>query len=115
LDSLAFRYAAVFKTIESLTNQSIAGVRIIGGGRQNAYLKQATANATGLPVLAGPVAATVIGNIIVQAIASGRFSLLANAREYVARKVESQTFMPKDSITCKDAMRRYAEIEVRHI
>jgi rhamnulokinase len=115
LDSLAFRYASVLKTIESLTDQSIAGVRIIGGGSQNAYLNQATANATGLAVLAGPVEATVIGNIVVQAIASGRFSSLANARDYVARKAGSQTFMPRDSITYKDAMRRYAEIEARYI
>lgn len=115
LDSLAIRYASVLGSVASLTNQAIEGVRIIGGGSQNAYLNQATANATGLPVLAGPVEATVIGNVVVQAIASGRFSSLANARAYVARKTQSQTFMPKDSIACMDAMRRYAEIEARYI
>jgi len=114
-DSLAFRYAAVLRTIESLTNQAIKGVRIIGGGSQNAYLNQATANATGLPVSAGPVEATVLGNVIVQGISQGRFSSLAGAREYVASKMQSQTFTPKDSTACKDAMRRYAEIEARYI
>ncbi|HYV25705.1 MAG TPA: rhamnulokinase family protein [Pyrinomonadaceae bacterium] len=114
LDSLAFRYASVFRTIESLTNQRIKGVRIIGGGSQNAYLNQATANATGLPVRAGPVEATVIGNVIVQAVSSGRFSSLADAREYVGQKIESQTFMPKDSTACGGAMRRYAEIEAQY-
>ncbi|HXI24288.1 MAG TPA: rhamnulokinase family protein [Pyrinomonadaceae bacterium] len=114
LDSLAFRYAAVLKTIESLTNQAIKAVRIIGGGSQNVYLNQATANAARLPVSAGPVEATVIGNVLAQAIASGCFSSLANAREYVSRNMQSRTFMPIDSIACDDAMRRYAEIEARY-
>jgi rhamnulokinase len=114
LDSLAFRYASVFRTIESLTNQRIKGVRIIGGGSQNAYLNQATANATGLPVLAGPVEATVIGNVIAQAVSSGRFSSLADARGYVASKMQSQTFSPNAGSASKHAMRRYAEIEARY-
>jgi rhamnulokinase len=115
LDSLAFRYAAVVKTIESLTHQTIAGIRIIGGGSQNAYLNQATANATGLPVSTGPVEATVIGNLLVQAIADGRFASLADAREYVARHLQSQVFMPHASPACAEAMRRYAAIETRYI
>jgi rhamnulokinase len=115
LDSLAFRYAAVLRTIESLTNRSIKGVRIIGGGSQNAYLNQATANATGLPVLAGPVEATVIGNVAVQAIASGRFASLQQAREHVARNLKSQTFMPRDSIAGEETMRRYAQIEASFV
>jgi rhamnulokinase len=94
LDSLAFRYASVLRTIESLTKQKIKGVQIIGGGSRNSYLNQATASATGLPVSAGPVEATVIGNVLVQAIAHGRFASLAEARQYVARNVQSQTYLP---------------------
>jgi rhamnulokinase len=115
LDSLAIRYASVLRAIESLTNQAVKGVRIIGGGSQNAYLNQATANATGLPVVSGPVEATVLGNVLVQGIASGRFGSLADAREYVARKMRSETFRPKDSVACGDAIRRYAKIEARYI
>ena len=114
LDSLAFRYALVLRTIESLTHQMIARVRITGGGSQNAYLNQATANATGLSVPAGPVEATVIGNVLVQAIAGGRFSSLANARAYVSQNMQSQEFMPNNSIACEAAMRGYAEIEARY-
>ena len=80
LDSLALRYGSIVGTIESVTGRAIRGVQIVGGGSRNAYLNQATANVTGLPVLAGPVEATVIGNIIVQAIAAGRFASLAEAR-----------------------------------
>ena len=111
LDSLAFRYASVLRKIELLTKQRIQGVQIIGGGSQNAYLNQATANATGLPVSAGPVEATVIGNVVVQAIASGRFASLTEARAYVARNMQLQTFKPQPSQSCEAAMRRYAEIE----
>ena len=54
LDSLALRYASVITTLERLTGQSIEGIHIVGGGALNAYLNQATANAAGRPVLAGP-------------------------------------------------------------
>ena len=87
LDSLAYRYASVFQTIETLTGTPIEGVQIIGGGSQNGYLNQATATATGKPVLAGPIEATAIGNAVVQAIAAGRFASLADARAHVARHV----------------------------
>jgi len=115
LDSLAFRYASVLRTIESLTGQRIAGVRIIGGGSQNRYLNQATANATGLPVAAGPVEATVIGNVLVQAIAAERFASLAEARQYVAEKVPSETFVPQRTSKVEGARARFAAIEARYI
>jgi rhamnulokinase len=102
LDSLAFRYAAVLQGIQSLTRRKIEGVQIIGGGSQNSYLNQATANATGLPVAAGPVEATVIGNVLVQAVAQGRFASLAEARQYVAHNVRSQTFTPQRSTKSKN-------------
>jgi rhamnulokinase len=114
LDSLAFRYASVLRTIESLIKRKIEGVQIIGGGSQNAYLNQATANATGLPVSAGPVEATVIGNVLVQAIADGRFGSLSEARQYVPQKIRLGEFMPQTSTAGAEAMRRYAAIEARY-
>ena len=115
LDSLAFRYASVLKTIESLTEQRIRGVKIVGGGSRNAYLNQLTANATNLPVAAGPVEATVIGNALVQGIASGRFSSLAQGRRYVASKAEAKTFIPRVSETLVEARKRYDQIEARYV
>jgi rhamnulokinase len=94
LDSLALRYASVLRSIEVLTNQKIKGIHIVGGGSQNAYLNQATANAAGVPVLAGPVEATVIGNVLVQAIASGRFASLLEARRHVAQNLQLREFTP---------------------
>ncbi len=113
LDSLALRYASVIRTIERLTGNSIHGIQIVGGGSQNAYLNQATANATGKPVLAGPVEATVIGNVLVQAVASGRFATLQEARQHVAANVNPRRFDPQPSSAWETAANRFAEIEAR--
>ncbi len=115
LDSLALRYASVLRAIECLTNRRIAGVQIVGGGSQNNYLNQATADASGLPVLAGPVEATVIGNALVQAIAAGRFGSLAEARRHVAENIRLRRFDPAPSLAFEEAARRFAEIEQRYI
>jgi rhamnulokinase len=115
LDSLAFRYASVVRTIESLTKQKIEGIQIIGGGSQNSYLNQTTANATGLPVIAGPVEATVVGNVLVQSIACGRFANLADARQYIARNVLLQHHAPQYSSACEEAKSRYRAIEACYI
>lgn len=115
LDSLAFRYASVLRLIETLTGQKLKGVHIIGGGSQNVYLNQATANATGLSVLAGPSEATVIGNLLVQAISAGRFKSLTEAREFLAQHMQLQRFVPRVSASCEEAQRRYAAIEARYL
>ncbi len=113
LDSLAFRYASLLRTIEALTKQEIKGVHIIGGGSRNDYLNQAAADATGLPVVAGPVEATVIGNVLIQAIAAGRFASLSDARQYVKQNSRLKSFAPQPAADCEEAGRRYAEIEAR--
>ena len=97
LDSLARRYAEVLHGIESLTRHRIYGVQIVGGGSLNDYLNQATANATNRPVWAGPVEATVIGNVLVQAIAGGRFKSLREARWHVSQNMELKEFEPVSS------------------
>ena len=111
LDSLAFRYASVLHTTKTLTGRTIRGVQIIGGGSRNSYLNQATANATGLPVCAGPIEATVLGNVLVQAIAYGRFNSLADARRHVAENTKLETFTPEVSAAWEDARQRYLAIE----
>ena len=94
-ESLALRYRSVIDTIESITQKSIKGIQIIGGGSQNNFLNQATASATGLKVVAGPVEATAIGNLLVQAITAGRFNDLKEGREYLAKHLEMHTFEPE--------------------
>ncbi|HMF00361.1 MAG TPA: FGGY-family carbohydrate kinase, partial [Terriglobia bacterium] len=115
LDSLAMRYASVLRSIQSLTGRKISGVHIVGGGSKNDYLNQATANATNLPVLAGPIEATATGNVLLQAIASGRFTSLAEARAYVAGNVRLKQFTPRRTPVLEEVSRRYVAIEARWI
>jgi rhamnulokinase len=113
LDSLAFRYASVLRTIEALTSVPIEGVHIVGGGSQNHHLNQATATATGKTVLAGPIEATAIGNAVVQAISAGRFASLADGRSHVERHVRPVRFVPQPTPAWERAARLYAELEAR--
>jgi rhamnulokinase len=114
LDSLALRYASVLRTIESLTGRKPGGAQIAGGGSQNDYLNQATANATGLTVLAGPVEATVAGNVLVQAVSAGRFASLTEARRHLVENVSLRKFIPAPSPAWEEAARRYQELEARY-
>jgi rhamnulokinase len=113
LDSLALRYASIIGSIPALTGQSLRGVRVVGGGSQNAYLNQATATTTGLPVVAGPVEATVLGNVLVQGIARGRFGSLADARRYAAAHLDAPQVLPRPTPDWREASHRYEDIEGR--
>ena len=95
LDALARRYAEVVATIERLTGQPIPGIHIVGGGSLNAYLNQATADASGKPVVAGPVEATAIGNLLVQAMAAGTIESVAAGRRLVAASFPAVRYEPR--------------------
>ncbi|HSD67292.1 MAG TPA: rhamnulokinase family protein [Vicinamibacteria bacterium] len=113
LDSLAFRYASIVRTIEALSGESVPGLHIVGGGCQNEYLNQATADASGRPVLAGPAEATATGNVLVQAVACGRAASLAEGRRLVARVVRPRRFEPRERPGWREVAERYREIEGR--
>ena len=98
-DSLAYRYASVVRMTESLTGRCIKGIHIVGGGCQNDYLNHANANTTDLPVCAGPVEATEIGNILVQATRAGRLKCLSEARNYFTTNIRLKQFVPYSSPT----------------
>jgi rhamnulokinase len=114
LDSLAFRYASIVRTIEALTGEGVPGVHIVGGGCQNDYLNQATADAACRPVLAGPVEATATGNLLLQGVASGRLGSLAEGRRLVARAAPPRRFEPRERPGWREAAERYREIEGRY-
>jgi rhamnulokinase len=113
LDSLAFRYASVLRSIELLDDTELERVEILGGGGRNRYLTQMTANATGLPVRTGLTEATVVGNALVQAIASGRFASHADARSYIASKFEFKDFAPRALPNFAETQARYLAVENR--
>jgi len=94
LESLAMKYRLVLGWLEELTGERVTEVRIIGGGSRNRLLNQLTADATGRAVLAGPVEATALGNIAMQALATGAVSSLAEARQIIERSFPAERFEP---------------------
>jgi rhamnulokinase len=108
-DSLAVGYARVVASIERLTGEPIPGVHVVGGGSRNAYLNQATADATGKPVVAGPVEATAAGNAIVQALAAGALSSIADGREQLARAIAVKRYEPSRSSPLREMALRFDE------
>jgi rhamnulokinase len=111
LDSLALRYASVVATIERLAGHHIPGIHIVGGGSMNRYLNQATADASGREVLAGPVEATAIGNLLVQGLAAGRIESLAEGRRMVAASYPPERFVPRDGGRWEAPARLFRDIE----
>ena len=113
LDSLALRYAAVLDTLSDLTGERPGVVHVVGGGCRNGLLNQLTANATGLPVLAGPVEATALGNVLVQARTAGELASLAEIREVVRASEEVSRFNPAGGDEWADAAGRLRELSAR--
>lgn len=93
MESLASKYAESIKECSKIRQKAntsfppIRRINIFGGGCRNQLLNRLTAERTGLPVVAGPVEATAIGNILVQAVAGGEISGLGEARELVRRSM----------------------------
>jgi rhamnulokinase len=94
LESLALKYAAVLDQLARLTGRYIAGVHVVGGGARNELLCRLTASATGLPVYAGAVEATAIGNLVVQALALDELGSLQQARALVAASFPARCYEP---------------------
>ena len=84
--------------------------RVGGGGSQNELLCQFTADACGRAVVAGPVEATAVGNVLMQATARGRIATLADARAVVARSFPVRTYEPRDASAWDDAAGRFAAL-----
>jgi len=83
--SLARCYADAIRQLSRITGKPYTSINIVGGGSQDRYLNELTAQVTGLEVFAGPVEGTAIGNLIVQMVAAGEFSDLAEARKAIVR------------------------------
>ena len=94
-DSLAAKYVEVIAELESLTKAKLERIHIVGGGSQNELLNQLIADATGIDVFAGPVEATAIGNLVVQARTSGVLTgTLEDIRELIAKNFPIKRFTP---------------------
>ncbi len=94
LESLALKYRLVIAEAERLSGRRVDVIHIVGGGSRNEFLCRATADATGLPVIAGPVEATAMGNTLAQAYALGHVASLSEIREVVRDSVATCTYEP---------------------
>jgi rhamnulokinase len=94
-DSLAAAYARSLAELEDAARVKITEIDIVGGGSSNDLLNQLTADATGLTVIAGPVEATVMGNLIIQMMSAGWIASLEEGRSLISKSVERKVFLPK--------------------
>lgn len=94
-ESLAFRYKQGIEQMNRCIPHPITQLNIIGGGCQNELLNQLTANATGIPVMAGPVEATAIGNILMQAKAMGKITETEALKQIVINSVQPKIYQPE--------------------
>ena len=110
LECLALKYRFVKESLVRVTGKPVEKVYIVGGGCQNRLLNQFTADALNCTVVAGPVEATSIGNIVMQLYALGGISSLAEGRALVRRSFETQIFQPKNTSAWDDAYARFQKI-----
>ena len=110
LESLALKYRWVLEKLEVVRGKTIDVIHIVGGGAQNRTLCQFTADASGTPVIAGPIEATAIGNIAVQAIACGSIGSISEAREVVRQSFSVILYEPQKSPEWDDAYERFLKI-----
>ena len=110
IESLALKYRVVLEELKLVSPHPIEKIHVIGGGSQHITLCQYTADATGLPVISGPVEATAIGNIMGQALALGYVRSLAEIRATIAKSAELQTYVPGETSPWRGAFERFEEI-----
>jgi len=112
-ESLAMKYRFVLDNLNRLRGCPADVLHIVGGGSQNELLCQWAADATGIPVVAGPSEATAYGNLIVQAIAAGVVGSLGEARSCIRRSVRITTYEPRNTDRWNTAYERFLELGPR--
>lgn len=109
-ESLALRYRQVLENLRSLAPNPIDTLHVIGGGSRNDLLNQFTANAIGIPVIAGPSEATAMGNILMQNIAAGQADSVAAMRQNISKSIPLKRYEPQDAETWAAAYTHFLQI-----
>lgn len=110
LESLAFKYRFVTEKLEDLTGLRINRINVVGGGSRSRLLNQLTANITGLKVVAGPAEATSVGNILMQAVATGLVKTHKEFRSIVENSFKLEEYEPSFEKGVSDAYIRFVEL-----
>lgn len=110
LEGLALRYRICLEMLESLVEHRIDTIHIVGGGSLNEFLCQMTADACDRTVVAGPVEATAVGNLLMQMIGIGRLTSIEEARELVRASFETKRYQPQDPAAWTEPAERFAKL-----
>ena len=110
MESLTLRYRMVLGWLEELMGSRIETIHIVGGGTQNRELNQMTADATGRRVVAGPVEATAIGNVMMQAVSAGDVRDISQAREVIRTSFDVEEFNPQRTHAWDEALGRFERL-----
>jgi len=113
LESLAMKYRMVLGWLEELTGTRIEVIHVVGGGSQNELLNQFAADACQRPVVSGPVEATALGNVLVQARTNGEVGSLGELRDLVRRSTTMKTYEPQKDTGWQEAYQRFVELLTR--
>ncbi|GHU88647.1 rhamnulokinase [Bacteroidia bacterium] len=109
-ESLVLKYRFVLECLNKVSPFPIEKLHVIGGGSQNKLLNQWTADSIGIPVVAGPSEATAIGNVMMQAKATGIVKSLSGIREIVRNSVSPEVFTSQDTKTWENVYHRFAKL-----
>jgi rhamnulokinase len=107
LEGLALTYRKTLEGLQDVLGRRINTIHIVGGGSQNELLNQMTADATSRPVVAGPVEATAIGNMLVTAMATNDVESLEEIRQIVRQSFDVKHYAPRDTSRWDEAYARY--------
>jgi rhamnulokinase len=112
LESLALAHARVLGLLRAAAGADPEEIHVVGGGARNERLCRWTAAAAGLPVLAGPEEATLVGNMLGQALALGEITSLEEGREVVRASFAPRVYEPSDPDAWGEAGQRFSELSV---
>ena len=110
-ESLALKYRETLGSLAELTGEQIEVIHIVGGGSQSQLLNQFTADATGRPVITGPVEATALGNVLLQARTSGSITTLSQIRDVVRASSTMKRYEPRDTAAWNAAYQRFVALK----
>ncbi|MBR5260834.1 MAG: rhamnulokinase, partial [Oscillospiraceae bacterium] len=109
-ESLAMKYRHTLNCLEDITGKKYNSMHVVGGGTKDNFLCQLAANACNIPVIAGPIEATVLGNAVNQLMASGDVADLADARRVISNSFDTIRYEPKDTALWDNAYQNFVKI-----
>jgi rhamnulokinase len=111
-ESLSLKYRSVLESLEKLTGRHLDSIRVVGGGSLNHFLCQMIADVCDRPVVCGPVEASALGNVMLQAVATGHLQNVSAGRAAIAGSLECVSLVPRPSDAWDEAYARFRTYEL---